>query len=996
MPPSPADLEPGPRPPASPVHCRRRLRREPVLLVLCVLLLLLATVPPLINLGRFQRRVAVAISRSIGRPVGMDSISLRLLPWPAFQIRNLSVGEAPGFGAEPALRAPEVVAEPRLSSLWRGRFELSRVELTDASVNLVRDADGRWNISSVLLQASHIANAPTAQTLPGPAPRFPYIEATGTRINVKRGDEKLPWSLLNADFSMWLARPEIWQLKLEGQPVRTDLELALSDTGLLHLEGELHRASALGSMPLALTGEWSHAPLGQLSRLLLGHDSSWRGDIDLTADFKGEMDRLDLRTRLKIANLHREEFTPQQPFSLDATCREHYSRSQPSLDGLACRWPVGDGALLLTHAPAQPDQTQPIEPPSQPPSQLRGQLHGSSQSGSSRPGLSQFSSSHAGSSRPGLSQLSSPPNSSASSPPNPGTPPRNGTLTLSADKVPASFLAAALGLLRPGAPAPQRFTGEINGSLAYNLAAGRLTGALAVPELTIADAAADGGPLVLNGVQLAAGAGAQPTLLLTSQPLALGLPARPLALSAELSLKGYSLHAVGGGRLSALDAAASALGLPGLAQISSLPDAPATAELALTRAGPWFSPSPTPGPALESDSGTGPEQTAGDAADRALATGTVHLENARWEPSWLLSPVDLLSADAALSPGLIRWSTPLATIGAGEGRLRFAGNAQAPLHCTGPETADSQAVASDSIGSQKTGSQETASKPGRSAMAATTAATTAMSSPQTACAIRFSLSTPTLDAAAVQTALTGGRQPLLSALLNRFDSTRIHLPALAGSLHIGLLSLGKLPVRDVSMVLATENSAHSGPAIALESLDGAALGGSLHLQGAITLAGSGPRYTLQASVAGASAAQAAALWQESWGPGTLGGTAELTLAGATAPQLLGSIQGSFRASWQHGEMHGGLHGELDGEQRGDLPPALPRFASWDGSGTLSPSGLTLDRSTLSGTPATLTGSIGWDRSLSLVLTAAPDQPPTTITGTLAAPLANPTSTAATP
>ena len=951
MPPSPADLEPGPRPSASPVS--RRIRREPVLLVLCVLLLLLATVPPLINLGRFQRRVAVAISRSIGRPVGMDSISLRLLPWPAFQIRNLSVGEAPGFGAEPALRAPEVVAEPRLSSLWRGRFELSRVELTDASVNLVRDADGRWNISSILLQASHIANAPTAQTLPGPAPRFPYIEATGARINVKRGNEKLPWSLLNADFSMWLARPEVWQLKLEGQPVRTDLELALGDTGLLQLEGELHRASALGSMPLALTGEWSHAPLGQLSRLLLGHDSSWRGDIDLTADFKGEMDRLDLHTRLKIDNLHREEFTPQQPFSLDATCREHYSRSQPSLDSLACRWPVGDGALLLTHAPAPPYQTQPIEPPGQP----RSQSHASPQPGSPRPGLSQFSSPQPSSPRPGFSQ----PNSSQPNPPNPGTPPQNGTLTLSADKVPAGFLAAALGLLRPGAPPPQRFTGAMSGSLTYNLAAGRLAGALAIPELAIADAAADGGPLVLNSVQLAAGAGAQPTLLLTSRPLALGLPARPLALSAELSPKGYSLHAVGGGTLSALDAAASALGLPGLAQLSSLPNAPATADLALTRSGPWVSPPPTPGSAPETGSSPNPEPP-GDPVDRALATGTVHLENARWEPSWLLSPVDLLSADAALSPGLIRWSTPAATIGTGETRLRFAGSAQVPLHCAGQQ----------STGLQTTGSQT--------------------SSPQTACAIHFSLSAPTLDAAAVQTALTGGRQPLLSALLNRFDSTRLHLPALAGSLHIGLLSLGKLPVRDVSMVMATENAPHSGPAIAIESLDGAALGGSLHLQGAITLAGSGPRYTLQATVAGAGAAQSAALWQESWGPGTLGGTAELTLAGATAQQLLGSIQGSFRASW----LHGGLHGDLHGEPRGALPPALPPFASWDASGTLSPEGLTLLRSTLSGTPATLTGSIGWDRSLSLVLTPAPDQPPTNITGTLAAPLANPTSAATTP
>ncbi len=877
------DLKAGPQPESIAAPARRPLRRETVLLAVCVLLLLLATVPPLINLGRFQRRIAGVISRSIGRPVGMDSISLRLLPWPAFQITNLSVSEDPRFGAEPALRAPQVVAEPRLSSLWRGRFELSRVELTDASVNLVRNPDGRWNISSVLLQASHVPNAPTSQSHPGPAPRFPYIQATGTRINFKRGNEKLPFSLLDADFSMWLARPEVWRIQLEGQPVRTDLELALSDTGLVHLEGELHRASALGAMPLQLTGEWSHAPLGQLSRLLLGRDASWRGDIDLSAGIQGEIDHLDLSTHLKIANLHREEFTPEQPFTLDATCRAHYSRAQPALNSLACRWPVGDGSLLLTHEPAPP----------------------------------------------GLPQAAPLP-----------TPPQDMSLTLAADKVPAGFFAAALGLLRPGAPNPRRFTGALSGSFSYLPAETRLTGAVAAPELSIAGAAADDSPLVLRDVLLAAGAG--PSLLLTSRPLALGVPGRPLALSAELSLAGYSLHANGGGMLSALDAAASALDLPGLPHLSSLAEAPATAQMALTRSGPWL------GSGLGSGLSPG-----GDTAGNTPVTGSVHLENARWEPPWLLSPVDLLSADVALSPGTIRWSTPAAILGTGATRLRFAGNAQAPPHCDELQTEGLQ----------------TAGPP--------TAQPVAM---PTACGVHFSLGTAALDAAALQAALTGGRQPLLTALLDRIDSSRIHLPALAGSLHAGLLTLGKLPVRDVSVVLATVNSAHSGPSIAIQSLDGEALGGSLHLQGAITLAGGGPRYVLQAALSGASATQAAALWHENWGPGTLGGTAELSLAGSTAQQLLGSVKGSFHASWLHG----------------DLPPALPDFASWDASGSFSSSGLTLDSSTLSGTPATLSGSIGWDRTLALALTPAPGEPPTTITGTLAAPLAAPVSTAATP
>ena len=329
---------------------KRSFGKEPALLAICVALLLLAVVPPLINLHRFQLRIAGAISRSLGRPVTMDAVALQLLPWPGLRISNLLVGEDPAFGAEPALRAPAVVAQLRLSSLWRGHFELSRVEVSDASVNLVRNPDGRWNVSSVLLEASHVTDAPTTQARPGPAPRFPYIEATGTRINVKRGVEKLPYSLVNADFSMSLDRPEVWRLKLQGQPVRTDSELFLSDTGILRVEGELHRASALGAMPLTMTAEWSHLPMGQGSRMLLGGDAGWRGEINLQARLRGEVDALDVETHVTVANLHRQEFTPEQPFAVDATCNGHYSRSEPTEDALRCRWPLGRGALVLERA----------------------------------------------------------------------------------------------------------------------------------------------------------------------------------------------------------------------------------------------------------------------------------------------------------------------------------------------------------------------------------------------------------------------------------------------------------------------------------------------------------------------------------------------------------------------------------------------------------------------------------------------------------------------
>ncbi len=807
---------------------RRFARRELLLLAVSFLLLLLATLPPLINLGRYQRRIAVAISRSIGRPVSMDSISLRLLPWPAFQIANLAVGEDPRFGAEPTLRAPEVVLEPRLSSLWRGRFELSRVELTDASVNLVRAGDGSWNVSSVLLQASQVPNAPTAQPHAGPSPRFPYIDATGARINIKRGVEKLPYSLLDADFTMYLTRPEVWQLRLQGKPVRTDLDLSLDETGLLRVEGELHRASALGSMPLSLQGSWSGAPLGQLSRLLLGRDAGWRGEIDLSAEMLGTIDGLDVRSRLRIANLHRQEFTPAQLPAVDAHCGGHYSRSEAAANALLCRWPLGGGALLLEHE-----------------------------------------ANHAA-----------------------------GEIALGLDQLPASFAALLVGVVRPGLPAPESYSGALSGRFVYSMASGRLLGAASSPLLTIAG---PDGPLEFHDLQAQAAGSRSPELLLTAEPVAAGI-----AFSGELTERGYLLHAGGSGTVGSVRAAARALHLPDWPQLSAqapnpeLPAAPdSTAQLALTLQGPWLG------------------------GDGAEATGTAHLENVRWQPRWLPIPIDLRAADAALSPDSIHWTVPAATLGT-EHPLRFAGDVLFPRHCGPP--AD--------------------------------------------CSAQFALRSAALDAGTLQTALRGNRERLLRALLARVDPNAPALPALAGTIHADLLTLGRLPVRDASLTLAS-----GGPdaPVAIKSLDGQALGGSVHLEGLVSLAGGSPHYQLQVRAAGANAAEAAALWHESWGGGTLGGTAELAFSGADEKELLAGATGHFRLTWQ----------------RGALGTVLPRFNSWDGTGTLDAQGLLINRSSFAGTPATLSGRVGWDRALALEFFPLPDAPPQAIGGTLAGPLRTP-------
>ena len=313
-------------------------------------LVILALLPPLINVNRFQRRIVVSISASIGRPVHLDNVSLVLLPLPGFKLENFVVEEDPAFGAEPVIRANNVVATIRFSSLWRRKLEFSRISLQEPSVNLVHVAsenlqEGRWNVESILLQAARIPAAPTAQTSAGPDPRFPYIEATGARVNIKYGEEKLPLSLTEADFALWLPRPQQWRLRIEGKPTRTDT--SASDTGTVSLEGTLDRAERFDLIPIDLSGEWKNVPLGEASRVILGHDAGLRGDLKLNATVHGTIGSSIVKTSLQLRGARRAEFVPPQSLDLRAECQAMATETFHALHQIRCSWPPPAAPSLL-------------------------------------------------------------------------------------------------------------------------------------------------------------------------------------------------------------------------------------------------------------------------------------------------------------------------------------------------------------------------------------------------------------------------------------------------------------------------------------------------------------------------------------------------------------------------------------------------------------------------------------------------------------------------
>jgi hypothetical protein len=317
---------------------RRRVWAAAALLV--VLLFLLRP-----GASRLKSRIISSISAGVGRPVDIGSVHLRLLPRPGFDLENLVVYDDLAYGAEPMLRASEVTADLRLTSLMRGRLEIARLDLTEPSLNLVHGANGRWNLEALLERTAHTPLAPTAKAKLEPRPGFPYIAATGARINFKSGPEKKPYALTKADFALWQDSENAWGVRLKAEPFRTDLNL--NDTGTLQINGTWQRAAALRDTPLQFSMEWNRAQLGQLTKFFTGNDQGWRGGVRLEATLSGTPAKLKMSSDASIEDFRRYDITSGSPLLLAVHCDGQYSSMDQTLHEALCAAPVGGGLITL-------------------------------------------------------------------------------------------------------------------------------------------------------------------------------------------------------------------------------------------------------------------------------------------------------------------------------------------------------------------------------------------------------------------------------------------------------------------------------------------------------------------------------------------------------------------------------------------------------------------------------------------------------------------------
>ena len=330
----------------------RQRKRKRLGLTLSALLGILigVIVPPLVSMARYKSSITQLMSESLGRPVRLSSVEFRLLPRPGFVLTDLTVAEDPAYGAEPVLHANTVTAYIRLLSLWRGRLEIGTISVDEASLNVVRTAEGRWNLDSLFrTAAAKVQPAVDRCATLGQSERYRCpIWRQPTPASISRtGRKSCRFHWCTTDLSFWQEQPGDWRIRLRGQPAPDRLEPGPCRYRNHAFGSRVHRAAELREMPVHLDMEWQDAQLGQLTRLLIGSDSGWRGDLPGELHLDGTPDAAQIKTRLRAIGVHRAEFAPVAAMDFDASCDLLYHFSARAVENLACDSPFGDGRIHL-------------------------------------------------------------------------------------------------------------------------------------------------------------------------------------------------------------------------------------------------------------------------------------------------------------------------------------------------------------------------------------------------------------------------------------------------------------------------------------------------------------------------------------------------------------------------------------------------------------------------------------------------------------------------
>ena len=251
-----------------------------------------AIAAPYFGADGFAATIKQELERTLRRKVEINGQShFRLLPRPGFSVADVVIHEDPKIGIEQFAYVPLLHVDVSASSIWKWRIEFASLRLDSPSINLMKAADGRWNVQSLADRARREA----VGSLPG-------IEVSEGRLNFKSRDLKSVYYLAEADLSVEASGSQQLSLRFSGVPARTDRPA--HGFGRLSGRGSVS-VPERGAGRLELNLALERTAAAEILTLLQGRGAGLGGFVRSQARLVGGWSNIEISGRMELDDFER-------------------------------------------------------------------------------------------------------------------------------------------------------------------------------------------------------------------------------------------------------------------------------------------------------------------------------------------------------------------------------------------------------------------------------------------------------------------------------------------------------------------------------------------------------------------------------------------------------------------------------------------------------------------------------------------------------------------
>jgi AsmA protein len=148
-----------------------------------LLLLIVASLPLFIDVNRFLPEIDAQLTAALGRPVTLGSISINLFEG-GLVAKDLSIADDPAFSSQPFLQAKSLeITVNFLPLLLEKELSVSKFEVVKPSIQLIQNASGKWNFSTIGTSAA--TQPAPSQTTSAPAISVGHLEISDAEVTVQ-------------------------------------------------------------------------------------------------------------------------------------------------------------------------------------------------------------------------------------------------------------------------------------------------------------------------------------------------------------------------------------------------------------------------------------------------------------------------------------------------------------------------------------------------------------------------------------------------------------------------------------------------------------------------------------------------------------------------------------------------------------------------------------------------------------------------------------------